>query len=177
MAKQSKGNPMKIGKRSVLKVGLANLHYSEYEHSQVEARTFNIQRPDGTKGTWQAGGLLKSVRHLQGLALETFKDLGEEILSIRGNKDLNAAAIERKGKEQIDGIVPVLMPAMEKAAKDMLTPAQTVVNGFAPVTPRASSDVVGFLADQELRAIVRSLKPEERQRLVAEARAGSHPDV
>jgi len=168
---------MKIGKRSVLKVGLANLHYSEYEHSQVEARTFNIQRPDGTKGTWQAGGLLKSVRHLQGLSLEAFKDLGEEILSIRENKDLNAAAIERKGKEQIDGIIPALMPAMEKAAKDMLTLAQTVASGFAAVTPRASSDVVGFLADQELRSIVRGLKPEERQRLVAEARAGSHPDV
>jgi len=168
---------MKIGKRSVLKVGLANLHYSEYEHSQVEARTFNIQRPDGTKGTWQAGGLLKSVRHLQGLSLEAFKDFGEEILSIRENKDLNAAAIERKGKEQIDGIIPALMPAMEKAAKDMLTLAQTVASGFAAVTPRASSDVVGFLADQELRAIVRGLKPEERQRLVAEARAGSHPDV
>lgn len=69
------------------------------------------------------------------------------------------------------------MPAMEKAAKDMLTLAQTVASGFAAVTPRASSDVVGFLADQELRAIVRCLKPEERQRLVAEARAGSHPDV
>lgn len=50
--------------------------------------------------------MLKSVRHLQGLSLEAFKDLGEEILSIRENKDLNAAAIERKGKEQIDGIIP-----------------------------------------------------------------------
>jgi hypothetical protein len=168
---------MKIGKRSVLKVGLANLHYSEYDHAHIESRTFGIQRPDGTKGTWQAGGLLKSVRHLQGLALETFKDIGEEILSVRNNKDLNAAAVERMSKEQIDDIAPTLMPAMEKVAKDMLALAQTVAEGFAPVTPRASSDVVGFLADQELRAIVRGLNPEERRTLIAEARAGSHPDI
>lgn len=168
---------MKIGKRSVLKVGLANLHYSEYDHAHIESRTFGIQRPDGTKGTWQAGGLLKSVRHLQGLALETFKDIGEEILSVRNNKDLNAAAVERMSKEQIDDIAPTLMPAMEKVAKDMLALAQTVAEGFAPVTPRASSDVVGFLADQELRAIVRGLSPEERRTLIAEARAGSHPDI
>lgn len=168
---------MKIGKRSVLKVGLANLHYSEYDHAHIESRTFGIQRPDGTKGTWQAGGLLKSVRHLQGLALETFKDIGEEILAVRNNKDLNAAAVERMSKEQIDDIAPTLMPAMEKVAKDMLALAQTVAEGFAPVTPRASSDVVGFLADQELRAIVRGLRPEERRTLIAEARAGSHPDI
>ena len=168
---------MKIGKRSVLKVGLANLHYSEYDHAHIESRTFGIQRQDGTKGTWQAGGLLKSVRHLQGLALETFKDIGEEILSVRNNKDLNAAAVERMSKEQIDDIAPTLMPAMEKVAKDMLALAQTVAEGFAPVTPRASSDVVGFLADQELRAIVRGLSPEERRTLIAEARAGSHPDI
>lgn len=168
---------MNIGKRSVLKVGLANLHYSEYDHARIEARTFGIQRPDGTKCTWQAGGLLKSVRHLQGLALETFKDIGEEILSVRNNKDLNASAVERLGKEQIDGIAPALMPAMEKVAKDMLALAQTVADGFAPVTPRASSDVVGFLADQELRAIVRGLSQEERRTLVTEARAGGHPDI
>lgn len=150
---------MKIGKRSVLKVGLANLHYSEYEHSQVEARTFND--PMAPKALGSAGDLLKSVRYLQGLSLEAFKDLGEEILSTRENKDLNAAAIERKGKKQIDGIIPALMPAMEKAAKDMLTLAQTVASGFAAATPRTSSDIVGFLADQELRAIVRGLKPEE----------------
>lgn len=168
---------MKIGKRSVLKIGLANLHYSEYDHAHIESRTFGIQRPDGTKVTWQAGGLLKSVRHLQGLALETFKDIGEEILSVRNNKDLNAAAVERMGKEQIDGIVPTLMPAMEKVAKDMLTLAQTVAEGFAPVTPRASTDVVGFLADQELRSIVRGLNPEERRTLITEARAGAHPDI
>ena len=168
---------MKIGKRSVLKVGLANLHYSEYDHAHIESRTFGIQRPDGTKVTWQAGGLLKSVRHLQGLALETFKDIGEEILSVRNNKDLNAAAVERMGKEQIDCIVPTLMPAMEKVAKDMLTLAQTVAEGFAPVTPRASTDVVGFLADQELRTIVRGLNPEERRTLITEARAGAHPDI
>lgn len=168
---------MKIGKRSVLKVGLANLHYSEYDHAHIESRTFGIQHPDGTKGTWQASGLLKSVRHLQGLALETFKDIGEEILSVRNNKDLNAAAVERMSKEQIDDIAPTLMPAMEKVAKDMLALAQTVAEGFAPVTPRASSDVVGFLAAQELRAIVRGLSPEERRTLIAEARAGSHPDI
>ncbi|UEB94634.1 hypothetical protein LIS66_19945 [Pseudomonas sp. HN2] len=168
---------MKIGKRSVLKVGLANLHYSEYDHAHIESRTFGIQRPDGTKGTWQAGGLLKSVRHLQGLALETFKDIGEEILAVRNNNDLNAAAVERMSKEQIDDIAPTLMPAMEKVAKDMLALAQTVAEGFAPVTPRASCDVVGFLADQELRAIVRGLSPEERRALIAEARAGSHPDI
>ena len=168
---------MKIGKRSVLKVGLANLHYSEYDHAHIESRTFGIQRPDGTKVTWQAGGLLKSVRHLQGLALETFKDIGEEILSVRNNKDLNAAAVERMSKEQIDGVVPALMPAMEKVAKDMLTLAQTVAEGFAPVTPRASTDVVGFLADQELRSIVRGLNPEERRTLITEARAGAHPDI
>jgi hypothetical protein len=156
---------------------LANLHYSEYDHAHIESRTFGIQRQDGTKGTWQAGGLLKSVRHLQGLALETFKDIGEEILSVRNNKDLNAAAVERMSKEQIDDIAPTLMPAMEKVAKDMLALAQTVAEGFAPVTPRASSDVVGFLADQELRAIVRGLSPEERRTLIAEARAGSHPDI
>lgn len=168
---------MNIGKRSVLKVGLANLHYSEYDHTRIEGRTFGIQRPDGTRCTWQAGGLLKSVRHLQGLALETFKDIGEEILSVRNNKDLNASAVERLGKEQIDGIAPALMPAMEKVAKDMLALAQTVAEGFAPVTPRASSDVVGFLADQELRAIVRGLSQEERRTLVTEARAGGHPDI
>lgn len=168
---------MNIGKRSVLKVGLANLHYSEYDHARIEGRTFGIQRPDGTKCTWQAGGLLKSVRHLQGLALETFKDIGEEILCVRNNKDLNASAVERLGKEQIDGIAPALMPAMEKVAKDMLALAQTVAEGFAPVTPRASSDVVGFLADQELRAIVRGLSQEERRTLVTEARAGGHPDI
>ena len=168
---------MKIGKRSVLKVGLANLHYSEYDHAHIEGRTFKIQGGDGSKCTWQAGGLLKSVRHLQGLALETFKDVGEEILSVRNNKDLNAAAVERMGKEQIDGVVPALMPAMEKVAKDMLTLAQTVAEGFAPVTPRASSDVVGFLADQELRAIVRGLGADERRALITEARQGGHPDI
>lgn len=168
---------MKIGKRSVLKVGLANLHYSEYDHAHIEGRTFKIQDGDGTRCTWQAGGLLKSVRHLQGLALETFKDVGEEILTVRNNKDLNAAAVERMGKEQIDGVAPALMPAMEKVAKDMLTLAKTVAEGFAPVTPRASSDVVGFLADQELRAIVRGLGADERRALITEARQGGHPDI
>lgn len=117
---------MKIGKRSVLKVGLANLHYSEYEHSRIESHTFSIQRPDGTKGVWQAGGLMKSARQLQTLALETFKDFGEEIVSIRENKDFNSSAIERLSKEKIAGVTDTLLPAMQSVAKDMLTLAETV---------------------------------------------------
>lgn len=168
---------MKIGKRSVLKVGLANLHYSEYEHSRIEARTFSIQRPDGTKGVWQAGGLMKSARQLQTLALETFKDFGEEIVSIRENKDFNSSAIERLSKEKIAGVTDALLPAMQSVAKDMLTLAETVTQGFSPVTPRASNDISGFLADQELRTLVRGLSPEERRTLMSEARQGGHPDI
>ncbi|AZE37704.1 hypothetical protein C4K06_4689 [Pseudomonas chlororaphis subsp. aureofaciens] len=168
---------MKIGKRSVLKVGLANLHYSEYEHSRIEAQTFSIQRPDGTKGTWQAGGLMKSARQLQLLALETFKDAGEDIASIRSNKDFNASAIERMSKEKIEGVTAVLLPAMQSVAKDMLTLAETVTQGFSPVTPRAGNDIAGFLADQELRSLVRGLSSEERRNLMLEARQGGHPDI
>ena len=168
---------MKIGKRSVLKVGLANLHYSEYEHSRIEAQTFSIQRPDGTKGTWQAGGLMKSARHLHTLALETFKDAGEDIASIRENKDFNASAIERMSKEKIEGVTAALLPAMQAVAKDMLTLAETVTQGFSPVTPRASTDIVGFLADQELRTLVRGLGADERRNLMTEARQGGHPEI
>jgi hypothetical protein len=168
---------MKIGKRSVLKVGLANLHYSEYEHSRVEAHTFTIQCPDGSKATWQAGGLMKSVRKLQTLALETFKDAGEEIVSIKANKDFNASAIERLSKEKIEGMTAALLPAMQDVAKDMLTLSQTVVQGFSPVSPRANTDVVGFLADQELRTLVRGLNGDERRSLITEARQGSHPEI
>ncbi|WP_162095898.1 hypothetical protein [Pseudomonas chlororaphis] len=168
---------MKIGNRSVLKVGLANLHYSEYEHSRIEAQTFSIQRPDGTKGTWQAGGLMKSARQLQLLALETFKDAGEDIASIRSNKDFNASAIERMSKEKIEDVTAALLPAMQSVAKDMLTLAETVTQGFSPVTPRASNDIAGFLADQELRSLVRKLSSEERRNLMLEARQGGHPDI
>jgi hypothetical protein len=168
---------MKIGKRSVLKVGLANLHYSEYEHSRIEAQTFSIQRPDGTKGTWQAGGLMKSARKLQTLALETFKDAGEDIASIRGNKDLNASAIERMSKEKIEGVTVALLPAMQAVAKDMLTLAEAVTQGFSPVAPRASTDIAGFLADQELRTLVRGLGADERRNLMTEARQGGHPEI
>jgi len=108
--KQSKGNAMKIGKRSVLKVGVANLHYSEYEHSRIEAHTFSIQRPNGTKGVWQAGGLMKSVRQLQTLALETFKDFGDETVSIRENKGFNSSAIKRLSKEKIADVTDALLP-------------------------------------------------------------------
>lgn len=104
---------MKIGKRSVIKVGLANLHYSEFEHSRIESHTFSIQRPDGSKGVWQAGGLMRSARQLQTLALETFKDFGEEIVSIRENKDFNSSAIERLSKEKIEGVTAALLPAMQ----------------------------------------------------------------
>ncbi|WP_439878081.1 hypothetical protein [Pseudomonas prosekii] len=168
---------MKIGKRSVLKVGLANLHYSEYDHSRIEAQTFSIHRPDGTKGTWQAGGLMKSARQLHTLALETFKDAGEDIVSIRKNKDFNASAIERMSKEKIEGVTASLLPAMQAVAKDMLTLAETVTQGFSPVTPRASTDIVGFLADQELRSLVRGLGADERRNLVTEARQGGHPEI
>lgn len=168
---------MKAGKRSVLKVGLANLHYSEYEHSRIESHTFSIQRPDGTKGVWQADGLMKSARQLQTLALETFKDVGEEIISIRENKDFNSSAIERMSKEKIEGVTSALLPAMQTVAKDMLTLAETVTQGFSPVAPRASGDIVGFLADQELRSLVRGLAPEERRSLLAEARQGGHPEI
>lgn len=168
---------MKIGKRSVLKVGLANLHYSEYEHSRIEAHTFSIQRPDGSKGSWQAGGLMKSARQLQTLALETFKDFGEDIASIRENKDFNSSAIERMSKEKIEGVTAALLPAMQAVAKDMLTLAETVTQGFSPVTPRASTDIVGFLADQELRTLVRGLGADERRNLMTEARQGGHPEI
>lgn len=168
---------MKIGKRSVLKVGLANVHYSEYDHSAIESRAFSIQRPDGTKGSWQAGGLMKSVRKLQMLALESFKDSAEEIVSIRENKDFNASAIERLSKEKIESLTRSLLPAMQAVAKDMLTLADTVKQGFSPVAPRTSSDIVGFLADQELRTLVRGMNADDRRDLMIEARQGGHPEV
>ena len=168
---------MKIGKRSVLKVGLANVHFSEYDHSLIESRTFSVQRPDGSKGTWQAGGLMKSARKLQSLALESFKDTAEEIVSIRENKDFNASAIERLSKEKIAGLTASLLPAMQTVAKDMLTLAETVTQGFSPVTPRANTDIVGFLADQELRTLVRGLDADDRRNLMTEARQGNHPEI
>ncbi|NYH10454.1 hypothetical protein [Pseudomonas moraviensis] len=120
---------------------------------------------------------MKSVRQLQTLAPETFKDFGEEIVSIRENKDFNSSAIERLSKEKIAGVTDALLPAMQSVAKDMLTLAETVTQGFSPVSPRSSSDIAGFLADQELRALVRGLSPEERRNLISEARRGGHLDI
>ncbi|MCU1750081.1 hypothetical protein [Pseudomonas sp. 6D_7.1_Bac1] len=168
---------MKIGKRAVLRVGLTNVHYSEYDHSHIESRTFSVQQADGSKGTWQAGGLMKSARKLQMLALETFKDAGEDIISIRANKDFNAAAIERLSKEKIEGLTAALLPAMQTVAKDMSTLAETVTRGFSPVSQRANTDIVGFLADQELRTLVRGLSTDDRRNLMAEARLGNHPEI
>jgi len=80
-------------------------------------------------------------------------------------------------KEKIEGVTSALLPAMQTVAKDMLTLAETVTQDFSPVAPRASGDIVGFLADQELRSLVRSLAPDERRSLLAEARQGGHPEI
>ncbi|EJM22575.1 hypothetical protein PMI24_05796 [Pseudomonas sp. GM25] len=51
------------------------------------------------------------------LALETFKDFSEEIVSIRENKDFNSSAIERLSKEKIAGVTDALLPAMQSVAR------------------------------------------------------------
>lgn len=168
---------MTAAKRAVLKVGNANLHYSEYDYSRLESRIFIVKNQDGGRSHWQAGKLMKQVRALQTQALESFKDVGEEVIGIRANSDLNDAAIERMGKESINVMTERLMPALQAAAADMLTLAKGVKTGFAPVMPRAQDDVVGFLADQELRAMLRGMKPEDRSDLINQAKRGDQPEV
>lgn len=74
---------MKVGKRSVVKVGSSNVHYSEYDHGKVESRIFIVKNQDGGRSHWQAGKLMKKVRELQSLALESFVDIGQEVQQIR----------------------------------------------------------------------------------------------
>ncbi|MEQ4312198.1 hypothetical protein ABNM01_06565 [Pseudomonas syringae] len=74
---------MTAAKRAVLKVGNANLHYSEYDYSRLESRIFIVKNQDGGRSHWQAGKLMKQVRALQTQALESFKDVGEEVLGRR----------------------------------------------------------------------------------------------
>lgn len=168
---------MTAAKRAVLKVGNANLQYSEYDYSRLESRIFIVKNQDGGRSHWQAGKLMKQVRALQTQALESFKDVGEEVLGIRANSDLNDSAIERMGKESINVVTGRLMPALQAAAADILTLAKGVKAGFAPVTPRAQDDVVGFLADQELRSMLRGMKPEDRSDLINQAKRGDQPEV
>lgn len=163
--------------RATIKVGRANLHYSEYDHSAIESRIFIVKNSEGQRSYWPAGKLMKQVRALQTQALESFKDIGEEVLSIRANSDLNEAAIERMGKESINVMTDKLTQTMQAAAADMLTLAKGVKAGFVPVTPRASDNVVGFLADQELRAMLRSMKVDERSELINQAKRGDQPQI
>jgi hypothetical protein len=163
--------------RATIKVGRANLHYSEHDHSAIEARVFVVKDAAGQRAHWPAGKLMKQVRALQSQALESFKDIGEEVLAIRANSDLNEAAIERMGKESINVMTDRLMVTMQAAAADMLILAKGVKAGFVSVTPRAADDVVGFLADQELRTMLRGMKPEERSELVNQAKRGDQPQI
>ncbi|MQA55628.1 hypothetical protein [Pseudomonas piscis] len=168
---------MKIGKRNNLKVGSASVHYTEYDHVSVESRNFSILNQYGAKATWQAGSLFRPLRELQTLALECFKDVGNDIVKIRANTDYNPSAIERLCKEKIDQVTDALVPAIKSVAQNMLTLSETVKRGFAPVSPRNDTDVVGFLADQELRTMVRGLPSEDRRSLVAAARQGAYPEI
>lgn len=168
---------MSIRKRNNLKVGSASVHYTEYDHISVESRNFSILNEDGTKSPWRAGTLFRPLRELQTLALESFKDVGDDIVEIRANTDYNTSAIERLSKEKIDQVTNSLMPAIKSVTQNMLTLAETVKRGFAPVSPRNKTDVVGFLADQELRSMIRSLPAEERRSLVGAARQGAHPEI
>jgi|GEM_PF-1736752 len=168
---------MKIGKRNNLKVGSASVHYTEYDHISVESRNFSILNQNGAKATWQAGSLFRPLRELQTLALECFKDVGNDIVKIRANTDYNPSAIERLSKEKIDQVTEALVPAIKSVTQNMLTLSETVKRGFAPVSPRSNTDVVGFLADQELRTMVRGLPPEERRSLVVASRQGAHPEI
>lgn len=168
---------MKIGTRKNLKVGSASIHYSEYDHASIESRSFSILQPDGRKVTWQAGSLTRPFRDLQMSALESFNDVGAEIVKVRGNKDLNPAAIERIGKEKIEQLTEELLPKIKYVTQNMQTLAETVQRGFSPVSPRSSTDVVGFLADQELRSLVRGMSNEDRRAFLMSARQGGQPEV
>lgn len=163
--------------RATIKVGRANLHYSEYNYSEIESRIFIVKNSEGQRSHWPAGKLMKQVRALQTEALESFQDIGEEVLGIRANADLNEAAIERMGKERITSMTDRLAKVMHAAAADMLTLASGVKAGFVPVTPRASDDVVGFLADQELRTMLRGMKPDARADLINQAKRGDQPQI
>lgn len=168
---------MKIGKRMNLKVGSASIHYSEYDHAAVESRSFTILQADGRKVTWQAGTLTRPFRDLQMNSLESFNDVGAEIVKVRGNKDLNPAAIERICKEKINHLTEDLLPKIKTVTQNMQTLAETVQRGFSSVSPRDRTDVVGFLADQELRGLVRGMSSDDRRALVSSARQGAHPEI
>lgn len=168
---------MKIGKRMNLKVGSASIHYSEYDHAAVESRSFTILQADGRKVTWQAGSLARPFRDLQMNSLESFNDVGAEIVKVRGNKDLNPAAIERICKEKIEQLTENLLPKIKTVTQNMQTLAETVQRGFSSVSPRNSTDVVGFLADQELRGLVRGMSSDDRRAFVFAARQGRHPEI
>lgn len=168
---------MRTGKRTNLKVGPASIHYTDYDHTEVESRSFSILSQSGQKVTWQAGALFRPIRDLQTLALESFNDAGNDIIKIRANKDFNPAAIERMSKEKIDHVTEALVPAIKSVAQNMRTLTETVQRGFAPVSPRSSTDVVGFLADQEMRGLVRGMTTEDRRALVTAARQGAYPEI
>lgn len=168
---------MKIGKRMNLRVGSASIHYSEYDHAAVESRSFTILQADGRKVTWQAGTLTRPFRDLQMNSLESFNDVGADIVKVRGNKDLNPAAIERICKEKIEQLTEDLLPKIKTVTQNMQTLAETVQRGFSSVSPRNSTDIVGFLADQELRGLVRGMSNDDRRALVSSARQGGHPEI
>ena len=168
---------MRIGKRANLKVGPTSIHYTDYDHTAVESRSFSILNQNGNQATWQVGSLFRPLRELQTLALESFSDVGNDIIKIRENKDFNPAAIERLSKEKIDQVTEALVPAIKSVAQNMQTLIETVQRGFAPVSPRSSTDIVGFLADQEIRGLVRGMAAEDRRALVTAARQGAYPEI
>lgn len=86
-------------------------------------------------------------------------------------------AIERICKEKIEQLAEHLLPKIKTVTNNMQTLAETVQRGFSAVSPRSSTDVVGFLTDQELRNLVRSMSDDDRRALMSSARLGEHPEI
>lgn len=155
---------------SVVLDGGRRLHFSSIDWDSVLATKL-------AGGKWPVGNLMKPAQTMQIAAIAGFETSGKQIEEISRNRDLTAEAKRRRMTEALDSFAAKVQGPMDTLAENMQSMHEAAQRMFSPVTPLSPDNAVGVAMDVELRSILRNMNAVERNRLLADARNGSHPEL
>ncbi|MEA3250553.1 MAG: hypothetical protein U9Q35_03080 [Pseudomonadota bacterium] len=147
------------------------LHYTDYDWSKLTG--FTIQ----TDGRWPAGQNIRPAEKLQNATLLAFDRVGNAIIAATNNDDLTPEAKARRVTEAAETYFTDLEPIIKELAKGMATLAEAAPRALDAVRPLDKGDVVAELRDQELRALMRGVGSQERQKLMIAMNKGEQPEL